>query len=136
MPPAKTTTARPALTAPSTDGARAIGLGLSALLGLLMTAIGVVSLGKAQVLLTLTHVLVGPLMLWLTWKARQPTSRGGSRAAWSFLVAIQGVLTVYFLFGAPTFKKLLDASLGVAMFPALLCAVAAVALVVARRDYP
>ena len=109
---------------------RLLGLALSALLGIAMTAIGVLSFGKAQPLLTIVHFAVGPLALWLTWKAYRR-----SRVAWSFLVALQGVLAVYYLFGAPTFTKLLGVSIAVAMIPAALYGAAATALVLARRDY-
>ena len=114
----------------TSDAPRVLGLALSALLGIGMTAIGLFSLGKAQALLTVVHFVVGPLALWLTWKAYRR-----SRAAWSFLVAIEGVLAIYYLFGAPTFTKLLGVGLAVAMLPAVLYAVAATALIVARRDY-
>src|SRR5688500_17718009 len=99
----------------ASDAPRMLGLALSALLGIGMTAIGLLSAGKAQALLTIVHLVIGPLALWLTWKAFRR-----SRAAWAFLVALQSVLTIYYVFGGPTFKKLLDVSLGVAMFPAVL----------------
>ena len=114
----------------ASDTPRLLGVALSALLGLGMTAIGVLSAGKAQALLTVVHFVVGPMALWLTWKTYRR-----SRAAWSFLLAIQGVLAIYYLFGAPTFTKLLGVGLVVAMIPAALCAVATTALLAARRDY-
>jgi hypothetical protein len=109
---------------------RMLGLALSAVLALGMTAIGFVSAGKAQALLTVVHLAVGPLALWLTWKAYRR-----SRAGWAFLVSMQSVLTIYYLFGAPTFTKLLGVSIPVAMIPAALYAAAATALILARRDY-
>src|SRR5687767_9938480 len=96
----------------TSDAPRLLGLALSALLGIGMTVIGLLSAGKAQALLTVVHFAVGPLALWLTWKAYRR-----SRAAWSFLVALQGVLAIYYLFGAPTFTKLLGVSIAVAMLP-------------------
>jgi hypothetical protein len=114
----------------ASDTPRQLGLALSALLGIAMTVIGVISLGKAQALLTIVHFSVGPLALWLTWKAYRR-----SRAAWSFLVSLQGVLAVYYLFGAPTFTKLLGVGIGVAMLPAAVYAIAATSLILARRDF-
>jgi cell shape-determining protein MreD len=127
MPPAKTTTARPAT---ASDMPRTIGLVLSVLLGLLMATIGVAGAGKTQILLTLVHFGVAALMLWLAWKAWNR-----SRAAWAFLISINAVLVVHFIFGAPTFVKVLGVSLPLAMFPAFLFAVATIALASARRDY-
>jgi hypothetical protein len=112
------------------SGAKLVGIGLSAALGVLLLALGFFSIGDTQVLLTLSLFGFGLANLLLGWGAHK-----GSRASWAFLVAVGGSLAIGYLFGAPTLHKQSGIALGIAMIPAALHALAVFALVTARASY-
>jgi hypothetical protein len=126
----QTTTGSAGQAPSSGNGARLVGLGLSAALGVLLLVLGAYSVGDTQPLLTLALAAFGLANLLLAWGALR-----GSRASWAFLVAIGGALTIGYLFGAPTLHKLSGIALAVSMLPAALHAVATVALVAGRDAY-
>jgi hypothetical protein len=126
-----TTTTGSAGQAPSSGtGARLVGLGLSAALGVLLLVLGAYSVGDTQALLTFALFGFGLANLLLAWGAHR-----GSRASWAFLVAVGGALAIGYLFGAPTLHKQSGIALGLAMVPGALHALATLALVAGRDAY-
>jgi hypothetical protein len=108
-----------------------MGHGLSTLLGLCALAGSYGAFSKSMPLVMgVTLLVVGilmPTLAFFSWK--------GSRAAWSFLIALVAVFGGVTLFGAPKVRALLGLGLWTAMiFPALKI-VTVFALGALRRDY-
>jgi hypothetical protein len=90
--------------------------------GLLIS--GVVLLYAISLIITGSHHLIpykatfaiaGIVQALTCWYALQ-----GNRTAWSFAVALDGVVTVAFIFGAPNLRDAWDVSLPLGFVPALI----------------
>ncbi|HEY1556859.1 MAG TPA: hypothetical protein VGF94_18615 [Kofleriaceae bacterium] len=80
--------------------------------------------------MTATLVLAGSLLPVLAW-----LSMRGSRASWSFTIAITAVLGVMTLFGAPKVCNLIHIPLAVAAIAPVLCILAVTMLSTLGPDY-
>jgi hypothetical protein len=108
-----------------------IGHGLAVLLGLLSLFSGVESMSHdLPHVMTATLLIAGvlfPALAYLSWR--------GSRAGWSFLVAMGCVFGLLSFFGAPKIRGQLDTSLWYALIIPCLYFAMVVALAMRRADY-
>ena len=110
---------------------RLIGHALAGLLGATAVIASVFAFRAGITpVLPVTLLIVGALMGGLTALSLQ-----GSRAAWSFLVALCGVMFVCNFFGVPKIRSLVDTSFGFALLPSLRLGVTTVLLAVIYADY-
>jgi hypothetical protein len=88
-----------------------MGHGLAVLMGIAALVGGIAAFAKGmQPVMGVTLLVLGGLIPWLTWKSLHL-----SRPAWSFLIAIVGVIGLVCLFGAPKIRHLLGVDLGFAL---------------------
>ena len=110
---------------------RVVGHALAALLGVANLVGGVAALTHGLPgALVATQIVIGLVMPALAWQSYRRV-----RAAWSFLVAMCGVLALADLFGAPKIRGVLDVSLWATMIIPGLYAVACVTLAQLSADY-
>lgn len=111
---------------------RAIGHAIPTAAGLAALIAAYLAWGAGlQGTLAVSLVIVGvlmPVLAYLSWWQR-------SRAAWSFLIALCGVLALILLFGAPKVRGLVGVGLWSAMVIPGLLAVATIALSMVHREY-
>jgi hypothetical protein len=105
----------PAPALPRLDEIGWIGHGIPAALGVAsLVAAYFAYQSNIQITLTVALLAIGGLLPFTTW-----LSVHGSRAGWSFLIALSIVLAVMTLFGAPKIRTLTGMHIGVALvFPA------------------
>jgi hypothetical protein len=112
--------------------AGALGIYLGVPFGLGLLALGLLDFLRADPLpwlLALAVCLAGALEVALCWM-----TRARSRAAWSFAVALNGTLTLGFLFGAPKIRDTLAWPIGLAILPALVALLVTCFLAAAASD--
>jgi hypothetical protein len=108
-----------------------IGHVLAAIIGAASALAGIETMAHdLPAVMTTTLLLAGCLLPALAW-----LSLRGSRACWSFTIAITAVLGVMTLFGAPKVRSLLGIGLPVAAIAPLVCIVAVALLSTLGLDY-
>jgi hypothetical protein len=127
----KQSKAPPAPSIISLDELGWIGHGLPAALGIAsLIAAYFAYQSHIQITLTVALVVIGALLAWTTW-----LSLHGSRAGWSFLIAMAIVLGVMTLFGAPKLRTLTGMHIAVALVIPAAFAFAAFALLGQAHRY-
>ena len=108
-----------------------MGHGLAVLMGVAALVGGIAAFAKGmQPVMGVTLLVLGGLIPWLTWKSLHL-----SRPAWSFLIAIVGVIGLVCLFGAPKIRHLLGVDLGFAMIIPCLQLACVIALAKLGSEY-
>jgi hypothetical protein len=104
---------------------------LTAMVGALLLAGGLASMSTdLPIVLTVALFLFGVMAGVLAWR-----SWNGGRAAWSFAVALDGVLAVMTLFGAPKMRGLMGCDIWAALVPAVLSLAACVSMATLAPRY-
>ena len=112
--------------------ARPAGHALTGLIGALMVVAGLgTTLTDLPVVLAVALLIFGVAAVTLAWRSWQ-----GGRAAWAFSIALDGVLALVTLFGAPKVRGLLHIDIWMALVPTTLAiaATAALATLASRYD--
>ncbi|MCX5746151.1 MAG: hypothetical protein NT062_27045 [Proteobacteria bacterium] len=108
-----------------------VGHGLAALLGITSVVAGFNAVtANMTPTLPVTLLIVGLLLGWLAY-----LSVRGSRVAWSFLVAITGVMFVCMFFGAPKVRSILGLNIWFALIPPGMFGASTIALALLSKDY-
>jgi len=111
--------------------ARSVGHALTATVGVMMLAGGVATLTTdLPFVLTVALLIFGVAAVALAWRSWQ-----GGRAAWAFAVALDGVLALVTLFGAPKVRGLLHVDIWAALVPTTLAIAACASLASLAASY-
>lgn len=98
--------------------------------GLLVLGLGLLYSGGTTMPLRVALVIGGAAALVLGWYALHR-----SRVAWAFATAMHGTLFLVFLFGAPKIRDAADISIGLALVPTTLLALAVTLMALSGDDY-
>lgn len=110
-----------------------VGHGLATLGGAVALVGGVAALQTdIPSVLGASLLIIGVIIPVVAWSSY----RGGSRAAWAFLVSLAGTLGLITMFGAPTLGRLLGTGMWTAMILPGVLAVATTALLALSERYP